>query len=680
MNQLASLPTAVMPPAATLAAAAPFVSVIVPVRNECPFIAATLEHQLSQDYPIDRFEILVADGGSTDDTRDIVAALSWRHPNLRLLDNPGRWSSSGRNVAVQAARGEIVLLIDGHCNIDNPRYLADLADAFDRSGADCIGRPQPLDVSGATTLQRAIAVARASRLGHHPASHIYSDREGFVPPQSVAIAYRREVFDRIGWFDERFDACEDVEFNHRAARAGLRCWFTPRVAVHYHPRDSLPKLFRQMIRYGRGRVRLLRKHRDTFSLTGFVPAAFLAGLLVGPILAGVMPALWYIYIGTLAIYALILLASSLGIAFGQREPLLFPLLPLVFATVHLGAGAGQCWEMLYPRAQRRDGEARAGNVSDVFIPVAYSSDPLITTVASKDTELSSRPLNALTVDVEDYFHVSGFDHCISRDDWPRMESRVEASTHRLLDCLAEANVRGTFFVLGWLAERQPRLIRAIRAAGHEIGCHSYAHRLIYEQTPEQFRVDLRRGVGVLEDLLGEHITAYRAPSFSITRQSLWALDILIEEGITLDSSIYPTHHDRYGIPGTPPGPHRVERSVGSLWEFPPPVHRFLGYPVPAGGGGYFRLYPYVLSRLLLRRINAAGRPFAVYLHPWELDPGQPRIRPGRLRAFRHYVNLAHTEERLKCLLRDFKFGTLSESLARSRPDAPSPTRKVRRAA
>jgi polysaccharide deacetylase family protein (PEP-CTERM system associated) len=261
-----------------------------------------------------------------------------------------------------------------------------------------------------------------------------------------------------------------------------------------------------------------------------------------------------------------------------------------------------------------------------------------------------------------------------------MESRVESSTHGLLDCLAEADVRGTFFVLGWVAERHPGLVREIRAAGHEIGCHSHGHRLIYEQTPEEFRSDLRRGIGVLEDLVGEHITAYRAPSFSITRQSLWALDILVEEGITLDSSIYPTHHDRYGIPGTPLGPHRIDRPSGSLWEFPPPVYRLLGYPLPVGGGGYFRLYPYALSRLLLGRINAAGRPFVVYLHPWEFDPDQPRFRPGRLRAFRHYVNIARTESRLRHLLRDFAFDTLTAALERYQADESSPVEDLRRAA
>ena len=275
---------------------------------------------------------------------------------------------------------------------------------------------------------------------------------------------------------------------------------------------------------------------------------------------------------------------------------------------------------------------------------------------------NDQTLNALTIDVEDYYHVSGFEGCVSRAQWDSFESRVVASTRRLLDRLDEAGVTATFFVLGWVAKRNPRLVRAIHDAGHEIGCHSYWHHLIYEQTPVEFRADLRRGRDVLEDALGLPVRAYRAPSFSITRDSLWALDILAEEGFQFDSSIYPTHHDRYGIAGTPLGPHRIERPAGTLWEFPPPVWRILGYPLPVGGGGYFRLYPYALTRRALRAINAAGRPFAFYLHPWELDPDQPRLNPGWSRSFRHYVNLHRTEERLVRLLRDFAFGPLSAVL------------------
>jgi succinoglycan biosynthesis protein ExoA len=335
----------------------PFISVIVPVRNEAAFIADTLHQLLEQRYDATRFEILVADGRSTDDTRAIIAALQTRYAHLRLLDNPRQWSSAGRNAAVRTARGDIVLLIDGHCELSNPYYLHNLADAFAESSADCVGRPQPLNVTGANLVQRAIAAARASRLGHHPASHIYSDRPGFVPPQSVAIAYRRGVFDTVGLFDERFDACEDVEFNHRVARAGLTCWFTPRVKVHYHPRDRLPGLFQQMFRYGRGRMRLLRKHPETFSLPGFVPAAFLAGVVAGPVLACWSPLLALLYFGVLGVYGAALLLASLALCARERDVRLLPLFPLVFLAIHAGAGAGVWCELLL--GARRTPEAEA---------------------------------------------------------------------------------------------------------------------------------------------------------------------------------------------------------------------------------------------------------------------------------------------------------------------------------
>jgi succinoglycan biosynthesis protein ExoA len=339
-----------------LGAVRPFISVIVPVRNEELFLADTLEQLYRQPYDPDRFEVLVADGGSTDGTRDIVRAMQTRYLNLRLLDNPRRWSSAGRNAAVRAARGDLLVVIDGHCELDNSRYLADLADTFERSGADCVGRPQPLDVTGATRLQRAVAIGRASRLGHHPDSFIYAGSEQFVPPESVAVAYRRSVFERVGLFDESFDACEDVEFNHRVAQAGLRCFFTPRVQVRYHPRARLAALFRQMARYGRGRVRLLRKHPETFTLPGFLPAAFLGGVVAGPLFAWLFPVLALVYAGVLGAYALTVLLFSAALSARERDLRLLPLLPLVFLAVHGGAGCGIWWEALTGHRPRGTGD------------------------------------------------------------------------------------------------------------------------------------------------------------------------------------------------------------------------------------------------------------------------------------------------------------------------------------
>lgn len=343
-------------PRTAMAATLPFITVVVPVRNEARFLRATLYQLIEQDYDPNRFEVIVADGRSDDGTPDIVREISAVHPNIRLVDNPDRWSSAGRNRAIEAGRGELFVIVDGHCDLANPRYLADVADAFERSGADCLGRPQPLDVTGATPLQRAIAAARSSPLGHQAESFIYSHEERFVPPQSVAVAYRRKVFETIGLFDQRFDACEDVELNHRLAQAGLRCFFTPRVKVHYHPRDTLTGLFRQMARYGRGRARLLCKHPETFSLASFIPGVFLLGLLVGPVLSLLSGWLAAVYVGCLGIYLLGVLVGSAMIAVRTTDRAMLPWVPLVFPTIHLGAGWGSvsefavvCWRWFVSR-------------------------------------------------------------------------------------------------------------------------------------------------------------------------------------------------------------------------------------------------------------------------------------------------------------------------------------------
>ncbi len=279
--------------------------------------------------------------------------------------------------------------------------------------------------------------------------------------------------------------------------------------------------------------------------------------------------------------------------------------------------------------------------------------------------MTSLLLNALTVDVEDYYHVSAFEQSVDRDCWDQYASRVVGNTQRLLELFARHKVHATFFVLGWVAEREPSLVREIHAAGHEIGSHGYWHRLIYRQSPDEFRTDLRRARAALEDAAGAPVVAYRAPSFSITRQSQWALEILAEEGFQIDSSIFPIHHDRYGIPGANPRIHQIHTPAGSLWEFPPSVVRFPGMTLPIGGGGYLRLYPFWVTCRGLQRINHRQQtPFLVYLHPWEIDPDQPRMAvASRLSRFRHYVNLGRTESKLDALLSRFQFGPLGEAIA-----------------
>jgi polysaccharide deacetylase family protein (PEP-CTERM system associated) len=268
---------------------------------------------------------------------------------------------------------------------------------------------------------------------------------------------------------------------------------------------------------------------------------------------------------------------------------------------------------------------------------------------------SARPVNAMSVDVEEHFQVSAFEGVIERADWPRWSSRVEANVERILAVFADAGVRATFFTLGWIAERHPACIRRICDQGHELASHGYEHTRVIHQTPEQFRTDVTRAKAILEDLSGRPVLGYRAASYSITRDRLWALDVLEACGHRYSSSIYPVRHDLYGIPEAPRFAFR--RRGGHLLEIPVTTCEVLGRNWPCGGGGYFRLLPYAASRWALARVNRRDRqPAMFYFHPWEIDPDQPRVADAPLKSrVRHYLNLARFEPRLKRLLREFRW-------------------------
>ncbi len=343
--------------------------------------------------------------------------------------------------------------------------------------------------------------------------------------------------------------------------------------------------------------------------------------------------------------------------------------------------------------------------------------------------------NILSVDLEDYFMVSAFERVVQREDWDRFESRIERNTHRILEILAEAKpfysgldrnnpkscapratpgVKATFFCLGWIADRFPGLIKEIHKEGHEIASHGYDHRQVSRMTPGEFREDIRRTRRTLEDIIGGRVVGYRAPSYSITGRTLWAFEILAEEGYCYDSSIFPIYHDTYGIPGAPRFPFVVfcqrngrvqllplsssltetrslEAQAGSkdfdlllphgvppdlsILEFPLSTIRLFNINFPVSGGGYFRLFPYPIIEKALRQIQRGEKqPFIFYLHPWELDSEQPRITGACVKSrFRHYINLKRTEMRLKKLLMDFAFSSFGESLGRySRSPGISP--------
>jgi succinoglycan biosynthesis protein ExoA len=321
------------------------VSVIVPVRNEGRCIQQTLEGLLNQHFDPDQFEVIVVDGLSEDDTVAKVQQMAARFQHLQIHSNPKRLSSAARNIGVEHASGEFVVVVDGHCRVENRDYLKNLVVAFRQSEADSLGRPQPLQAPNPTEFQKAVSSARASWLGHNPDSAIYSDRAGYLPAQNVAVAYRREVFFKLGGFDERFDACEDVDFNTRLDRAGLSCFFTPSIRLDYHPRNTLRGLMVQMQRYGQGRARLARKHPSSITLPSLVPPLWVLSLVACGLLGFLQPLFWAMLAVSLFSYLVVVLGESARLSRGRFNGSTLRL-PVVFCAIHFGYALGFLKEMV----------------------------------------------------------------------------------------------------------------------------------------------------------------------------------------------------------------------------------------------------------------------------------------------------------------------------------------------
>ena len=273
--------------------------------------------------------------------------------------------------------------------------------------------------------------------------------------------------------------------------------------------------------------------------------------------------------------------------------------------------------------------------------------------------MKSDVFNAMTVDVEDFFHVSAFESVISPSQWKDYQPRVDTNTRRLLDLFAKKEVKSTFFVLGWVAERYPDLIKEIHSQGHEVASHGYAHKRVTLLSRDEFLQDVKRSKNHLEDLLGEQIIGYRAPSFSIGYSNEWAFEVLAELGFKYSSSTYPVKHDLYG---TPDWPRFAYNRPENIIEIPIPTLRLMGKQIPIGGGGYFRLYPYkVTQKLVSKHLRQEKQPYSFYFHPWEIDADQPRLKNAPLKSrFRHYVNLHRTEAKLIRLLDDFNWSTMRD--------------------
>ena len=269
----------------------------------------------------------------------------------------------------------------------------------------------------------------------------------------------------------------------------------------------------------------------------------------------------------------------------------------------------------------------------------------------------------MSIDVEDYFQVASLADSISVSEWDGIAPRVVKNTHRLLDLFDKYDIKATHFVLGWIAERFPELVKEIDSRGHEVASHGFSHQLIYNQSPEVFKNETIKSKSILENIIGKEVLGYRAASYSITNKSLWALDVLAEAGFKYDSSIFPVKHDRYGIANSPRDPYILTTPSGhNIIEFPLTTYKIINYSLPVSGGGYFRLYPYWLTRYFFKQINMNNKPFAFYLHPWEVDPDQPRVDANWLSKFRHYNNLDICFNRLENLLNDFDFMTMNEKI------------------
>lgn len=268
--------------------------------------------------------------------------------------------------------------------------------------------------------------------------------------------------------------------------------------------------------------------------------------------------------------------------------------------------------------------------------------------------------HVLSFDVEEHFQVAAFWSAARRREWDQLSSRVERNTRKISDLLLEHSTGATFFVLGWVAERHPDLVKDLAQQGHEIASHGYGHELVSTQTPAQFREDVRRSKQILEDLIGRQVVGYRAPSFSISSRTEWAISVLIEEGYRYDSSIYNRFRSAQGSKAINTETYQLETRAGTIWEVSPSTMNACGLQLPVAGGGYFRLFPYAASKMFLKNLERQGSQLVMYLHPWELDPEQPRMDGPLLSKVRHYLNLGKTEQRLRWLLRDFSFAPINE--------------------
>jgi polysaccharide deacetylase family protein (PEP-CTERM system associated) len=427
----------------------------------------------------------------------------------------------------------------------------------------------------------------------------------------------------------------------------------------------------------------MRIHPEAFAFSQALPALFLVWLFLSGLGSLVSHRFAILSLAILALYAATVLCSStwLSLRHGWRCVVAAPVL---YLTIHFGLATGLLAEVFRTFQRQLFSKSASIAPANLAVPAATNSSHAaggyrlgqpqtimthrIALTSPHDSpraaivscpQYKTNVVNAFSVDVEDYFHTEAMTSAVAREQWNLMPSRVQGNTQRLFEILGKHNVRATFFFLGWVAEHFPPLVREAVQLGHEVACHSYWHRPVYRLSPNEFREDTRRAKAAIEDAASVPVRGYRAPSFSLVEGTHWAFDVLAELGFTFDSSVHPIRHDLYGSPGAPRVPHRVGK--GAILELPIATIRIRKNNFPVGGGGYLRLLPYAYMRWGLSRLNTLDQqPAVVYLHPWELDPNQPRLAVGPKARLRQYSGLASAERKLDLLLKNFHFATISD--------------------
>ena len=659
----------------------PKVSIVMPVRNEATFIEQSLAAVLTQDYPHDRMEVLIANGMSSDGTRDVIARLTKSHDiTVTVLANPGKIVPTGMNIGIRQARGDIIVRVDGHAVIQRD-YVRLCVEFLTETGVDCVGGI--VESVGSSYVGKAIATAMSSAFG--VGGSVFRTASVSTKPALTDTVpfgvYRSEVFERIGLFNEQMVRHQDYEFSYRLRKAGGRIMLLPLAKAKYHVRTTLRSLWKQYWQYGIWKGRFIRAHPRSLKLRHLNPPLFVFALVVSVLLAIFSnPLAWTLGV-SLGAYAIFISGALISLSIKGKFKYI-PIMPAVFACLHMSWGLG-IWKGLFSSKglkskHKKPKKAPGGDSGKFFVrkkfgqtisPVRKTTH-FETTLATLQSGRAKEPIEQIkqqrhivTVQLEDYFHVAAFNQVIGEKQWRRFESRLESNVEAVCNLLREFNIKATFFALGWIGDMQPKIIQRIVSEGHEIASGGYLKQSVKGMTPPEFQDDLRRAKKALENAGANKIIGYRCPHKRLDESDLWIFDILAEERYLYDAShCLPlksnkkrAYHGRV---------HKHQTRHGLIWEIPMSAITLLGYNLPISGGNYLRQLPHFLMiRGFKKWCKDTEAPFVLYFHPWELDPDQPRVTSvGWTSRIRQYRNLDKMKWVLPIYFKQGQFQSISQHL------------------